>query len=102
MNRYLLAKYKAHVNVEVIGSVGAVKYLFKYITKGQDRVMVEKQIDEIQEHINCSWYGDTNSFWRLFEFKLTRCSHPCRSWRSTFQDSSVSHTTLTVYRLRSN
>ena len=70
MLRYLLAKYKAHINVEVIGSVGAVKYLFKYITKGQDRVMVEKQIDEIQEHINCSWYGDTNSFWRLFEFKL--------------------------------
>ena len=32
--------------------------------------MVEKQVDEITEHINASWYGDTNSFWRLFEFPL--------------------------------
>ena len=34
-NRFLLAKYKAHINVEVIASVSAIKYLFKYITKGQ-------------------------------------------------------------------
>ena len=40
-HRYLLAKYKAHVNVEVIGSVGAVKYLFKYITKGQVKYIVQ-------------------------------------------------------------
>ena len=62
--RFLLLKYKAHINVEVVGSVGAIKYLFKYITKGPDRVMVEKDFrskeeidhDEITQHINASWY----------------------------------------------
>ena len=63
-SRFLLLKYKAHINVEVVGSVGAIKYLFKYIHKGPDRVMVEKDFrskeeidhDEITQHINASWY----------------------------------------------
>ena len=37
-HRFLIAKFEAHINVEVIGSVGAIKYLFKYITKGGDKV----------------------------------------------------------------
>ena len=27
--------------------------------------------DEISQHIAASWYGDTNSLWRLFEFKMS-------------------------------
>ena len=74
-NRYLLAKYKSHINLEIIGSVGAIKYLFKYITKGQDKITVEKRTqDEITEHVNASWYGDTNSFWRIFGFDLNEMS----------------------------
>ena len=30
--------------------------------------------DEITNHINASWYGDTNSLWRLYEFKLQEMS----------------------------
>ena len=62
--RLLLLKYRAHINIEIVGSVGAIKYLFKYIHKGPDRVMVEKDLrskedvdnDEITQHINASWY----------------------------------------------
>ena len=60
----MIAKFDAHINVEAVGSVGAIKYLFKYIHKGPDRVMVEKDFrskeeidhDEITQHINASWY----------------------------------------------
>ena len=78
----MLAKFDAHINVEAVGSVGAIKYLFKYITKGPDMVMVSKEmtgrerpdLDEITQHINASWFGDTNSLWRLFEFRLNEMS----------------------------
>ena len=78
----MIAKFDAHINVEAVGSVGAIKYLFKYITKGPDMVMVSKEmtgrerpeLDEISQHINASWFGDTNSLWRLFEFRLNEMS----------------------------
>ena len=38
-NPFLSLHYKAHINVEVVYSVQAVKYLYKYITKGHDRIM---------------------------------------------------------------
>ena len=43
-NGLLLSKYAAHINVEVVASMGAVKYLFKYLTKGTPRVMM--RLDE--------------------------------------------------------
>ena len=34
---YLLAKYDAHINVEICANVKACKYIFKYVHKGGDR-----------------------------------------------------------------
>ncbi len=40
-NVYLSTKYNAHINVEVCNNIRAVKYLFKYVYKGHDRVTIE-------------------------------------------------------------
>ena len=39
-NPFLSLQYNAHINVEVVHCVSAVKYLYKYITKGNDKVMI--------------------------------------------------------------
>ncbi|XP_073224868.1 uncharacterized protein [Cicer arietinum] len=67
-NRHLLIKDDAHVNVELCNRSRAIKYLFKYINKGPDRVRVVISnvenfdnsstssmhfCDEIKEYLDC-------------------------------------------------
>jgi hypothetical protein len=43
-NPFLSQKYNAHINVELCSNVSAVKYIFKYITKGQDYARINLQV----------------------------------------------------------
>ena len=43
-NPQLTHKFKTHLNVEVVRSVLSVKYIFKYICKGQDRMNVRVEV----------------------------------------------------------
>ncbi|XP_019199145.1 PREDICTED: uncharacterized protein LOC109192894 [Ipomoea nil] len=80
-NRYLLLKYKAHINVEWCNQSRSIKYLFKYVNKGNDRVTAEfykttmdeagnEMVDEIDMYYDCRYISACEAAWRLFSFEV--------------------------------
>ncbi len=86
-NLYLSTKYNAHINVEISNSIGAVKYLFKYVYKGSDKVEFSLQApneeqkqsneqdkepidkDEIKEFQEARFVSASEACHRIFQFK---------------------------------
>ncbi|AQK86929.1 hypothetical protein ZEAMMB73_Zm00001d038566 [Zea mays] len=83
-NPYLLWLFNCHINVEACGSIKAVKYLFKYIYKGHDRVSVavtdankaDGDVDEIKQYRDARWVTPPEALWRIFSFDLSQNSPP--------------------------
>ncbi|XP_074297857.1 uncharacterized protein LOC141628648 [Silene latifolia] len=80
-NAQLLLKYRAHINVEWCNQSRSIKYLFKYINKGVDRVTMQsshrrrndenpEQIDEIRRFYDCRYISACESVWRIFSFNI--------------------------------
>lgn len=84
----LLKKFNCHCNVEVVSSIKAVKYLFKYCYKGHDAASVmmhgsaantcgeDLVHDEIHEHIEARYVGPVEACWRILGKELQAKSHP--------------------------
>ena len=75
-NPYLSLAYNCHINVEVCASAKATKYLFKYVTKGNDRAMVATEVEgqprnEIQEYQDLRSVGSSEATWHLLNFPIT-------------------------------
>jgi hypothetical protein len=70
-NPNLTRKFNAHINVEVSVGIRGVKYLFKYIYKGQDRVAVhvDGPINEIQQYIDARYPSASEVIDSLLSFK---------------------------------
>ncbi|XP_062028629.1 uncharacterized protein LOC133744551 [Rosa rugosa] len=75
-NTWLLLRYDCHINVEICGSIKSVKYLYKYVYKGPDRVAVEVQsdleFDEIRQFVDARWVCAPEALWRIFKFVTNR------------------------------
>ncbi|KAG5552505.1 hypothetical protein RHGRI_010554 [Rhododendron griersonianum] len=76
-NPYLLATFDCHINVEVCSTIKAVKYLYKYIYKGHDKIIYRlatskfpENIDEIQQFQTARWISPPEAVWRIFRFSL--------------------------------
>ncbi|KAG6663118.1 hypothetical protein CIPAW_02G003800 [Carya illinoinensis] len=74
-NPYLLAIFDCHINVEICSTIKVVKYLYKYIYKGHDRVafnlvskQTNQQIDEIQQFQSARWIAPPEATWRIYGF----------------------------------
>ena len=76
-NPYLSQKYNCHLNVEICSSIKSIKYLYKYVYKGQDRVLIslKNPNDEIEKYINARYVSASKGIWRLFDFGLQDRSH---------------------------
>ena len=77
-NPSLLLKYHAHINMEWCNQVSSIKYLFKYINKGSDRIgaVIEpiegqpslsehQKLDDIKEYLNCRYVSTSEACWRI-------------------------------------
>ncbi|PWA98889.1 DNA helicase [Artemisia annua] len=92
-NRELCMAFYAHINVEYCGWTMLIKYLFKYISKGTDRIMARitravgeqphppsvasssngqpyVQVDEIQNFVDARYIGPHEACWRIFGFDI--------------------------------
>ncbi|XP_069588366.1 uncharacterized protein, partial [Ranitomeya imitator] len=79
-NPFLLLKYKCHINVEVCGSIQAVKYLFKYVYKGHDKANLEIcqtniQHDETHQFMDSRYVSAPEAAWRIFSYPMHKQSH---------------------------
>ena len=70
--RYLLWKYRCHINMESIFSVKAVKYIYKYVYKGHDRTTMEfgRCLDEIKLYLDSRYVFACEAIWRLLCFSM--------------------------------
>ncbi|GJW13287.1 DNA helicase PIF1, ATP-dependent [Tanacetum coccineum] len=72
-NPGLLRRYQAHINIEYCNHVGFIKYLFKYINKGPDRVSVTidgEEVDEIKDYLNCRYLSACEAAWHIYGFDI--------------------------------
>ena len=75
-NPYLSRRYDCHINVERCASPKAAKYLYKYVTKGNDRARVATEVegeprDEIRDYQDLRSVGSSEATWHIMGFPIT-------------------------------
>ncbi|KAI9121788.1 hypothetical protein K1719_007178 [Acacia pycnantha] len=85
-NARLLKLFCGHLNIEKTNQLRAIKYLFKYISKANDRVIAgiynnndslgsQQSFDEVSHYLNCRYVSSCEASWRIFGFEIHH-GHP--------------------------
>jgi hypothetical protein len=63
--------FNAHINVEVFTGIRSVKYFFKYVYKGPDRVtaVIADPTNKIQQYIDARYLSPAKGVNSLLSFK---------------------------------
>ncbi|KAF7826959.1 uncharacterized protein G2W53_018123 [Senna tora] len=80
-NPTLLLRYQAHINVEFCNQSRSIKYLFKYVSKGHDKVTAAlcnlesdassaENSNEIKTYLVCRYISPCEAVWRIFGFDI--------------------------------
>ncbi|XP_015949952.1 uncharacterized protein LOC107474829 [Arachis duranensis] len=80
-NPLLLMRYQAHINLEFCNKSNFIKYLFKYVNKGPDRVTAtvgerydvsesSEVVNEIKQYYDCRYLSPSESMWRIFAYDI--------------------------------
>ncbi|XP_057423555.1 uncharacterized protein LOC130717366 [Lotus japonicus] len=95
-NPKLLLKYQAHINIEYCNKSNSIKYLFKYINKGVDRVTMSmsvgenvNEVDEIKQYYDCRYISPCEAVWRIFKFKIHHKWPPVKRLRFHLPNKQV-------------
>ncbi|XP_078437639.1 uncharacterized protein LOC144708259 [Wolffia australiana] len=89
-NKYLCKAFNCHINVEICSSIQSVKYLYKYVYKGHDRIQARvsptsaitdigignnpqnNPHDEAQQYLDARYVSASEAFWRICEFSMQK------------------------------
>ncbi|XP_070022028.1 uncharacterized protein [Nicotiana sylvestris] len=97
-NPFLLGKFDCHVNVEICYDIKVVKYLYKYIYKGHDKIAfsvhnndTNTEVDEIKEYHSARWVSPPEAMWRLYGFSISEMSSTACSLQLHLKENNLFH-----------
>jgi hypothetical protein len=116
-NPYLCLKYGAHINVEIVSSIAAVKYLFTYVYKGHDCANIALTTcknretgrdkvgwDEVKAFLDTRYISAPEAFWCIFKYCMTADPIPSSDFQCIWKISKIfnSNQVITVFSFYKN
>jgi hypothetical protein len=100
-NAYLSQKYDCHINVEICTALSVLKYLFKYVYKGSDRVVIPVEAvqtattqglrnpNEILRYLNSRYVSPIEACMRLLDYSIQGKTHAITQLTVHLKDQQI-------------